>query len=288
WQQEEINSYKFEFVDIPSFVDKSCGARWSYFVLFLLVLRATLIYIADAWTIVNLALYANGSTKAKTSATQKDGTTTGGTSIYDDVKEMPIQYLRFIFWASILASYVLLVVEIRKSRRIIKLGDIALTYTNVMSYRYMSLVSYGHFCFFRQITMFQKGKDRLAFFVFFTLRSWKRFLFAESPRQIINGVTLVFLFIKVADETKPKSNEHIIVSFFKQFKNQMGTDAVKWISFSTVAFTFVLYVISAITFIAAALIYIPLVLDIDGNVKEYCCHKIDKRLETILKVNNQK
>ncbi|KAI8869127.1 hypothetical protein GQ42DRAFT_124226, partial [Ramicandelaber brevisporus] len=275
WKYEPQMDQRFEFVDIPSFVDRSCSARWAYFMLFLQVLRATLIYIADLWTIIQLAVFVSSNPKNKKS------------SLYSGV-DMPIEYLRFIFWASILASYILLVVEIRKARRVIRHGDIALAYVNVLAYRYMSLVSYAHFCFFRQITLAQKGKDKVAFFVFFTLRSWKRFVFAESPRHVINGITLGWIFKHVIDDMYKKHNGHgSFKSFGESMSSYMDGDPVRWLSFGTITFTFVLYLISAFTMMAAALIYIPLVMSVRGNIKEYCCHKIDKRLAVILKKNRK-
>lgn len=42
-------------------------------------------------------------------------------------------------------------------------------------------------------------------------------------------------------------------------------------------FTVVIFAISAICLMAAAVVYVPLLCTIQGNLKEYCCHKVDKR-----------
>ena len=46
---------------------------------------------------------------------------------------------------------------------------------------------------------------------------------------------------------------------------------------STMLFTVVIFAISAVCLLVAAVIYVPLLCTIQGNLKEYCCHKVDKR-----------
>lgn len=45
----------------------------------------------------------------------------------------------------------------------------------------------------------------------------------------------------------------------------------------TMIFTVVVWAGSAVLLLIAAIMYIPLLCHIQGNLKEYCCHKIDKR-----------
>lgn len=44
----------------------------------------------------------------------------------------------------------------------------------------------------------------------------------------------------------------------------------------TIVFTVLIFVGSLLLLIAAAIFYIPLLCSIRGNLKEYCCHKVDK------------
>lgn len=50
----------------------------------------------------------------------------------------------------------------------------------------------------------------------------------------------------------------------------------------TMLFTVVVFAGSAILLIVATLMYLPLVCYIQGNLKEYCCHKIDKRISELV------
>lgn len=53
-------------------------------------------------------------------------------------------------------------------------------------------------------------------------------------------------------------------------------------------FTVVIWCGSAILLAIAALMYVPLLCYIRGNLKEYCCHKIDKRIAELMKRKTKK
>jgi hypothetical protein len=54
------------------------------------------------------------------------------------------------------------------------------------------------------------------------------------------------------------------------------------------AFTLLVFVISATKLVFAFLLYIPLLFHIRVNLKEYCCHKIDKRIDELVKKESTK
>ncbi|KAJ3145323.1 hypothetical protein HDU89_007180 [Geranomyces variabilis] len=80
------------------------------------------------------------------------------------------------------------------------------------------------------------------------------------------------------------------VGFLATFKYLMilqPADAPKlavWLASITVA----MWAISAILLAAAFIVYIPLLCNIRGNLKEYCCHKVDKRIDEVLKRRQRK
>ncbi|POV99764.1 hypothetical protein PSHT_13386 [Puccinia striiformis] len=157
---------------------------------------------------------------------------------------------------------------------IIRSRDISYAFTNVMANNYYSIKSYDHFCFFAQINNSKKKKDDFAFFVFFTFKGWKRLLLADAPRQVINGITL-YSFARSVNFT---------------------TDISKWYDGSfakasvliSMAFTVTIWIGSFVLLMAAAFLYVPLLCYIQGNLKEYCCHKVDKRIAELMKRKNRK
>jgi hypothetical protein len=44
----------------------------------------------------------------------------------------------------------------------------------------------------------------------------------------------------------------------------------------TMIFTVLIFIGSALLLVVAGILYIPLLCYIRGNLKEYCCHKVDK------------
>jgi hypothetical protein len=54
------------------------------------------------------------------------------------------------------------------------------------------------------------------------------------------------------------------------------------------AFTVTIWFISFANLIVAFFIYIPLLCRIRGNLKEYACHKIDKRIDELLRKKSRK
>ena len=91
-------------------------------------------------------------------------------------------------------------------------------------------------------------------------------MFADGPRQVINAVIL-FTAIK---NSSPAGQ--INIEFWNYDQQIMNK-----ITMGLMFFTLTLWVISVLRMLAAVFLYIPLVIHIQGNLKEFCCHKIDKR-----------
>jgi len=142
-----------------------------------------------------------------------------------------------------------------------------------MAQNYYSLRSYDHFCFFCHINDSTKKKDDFAFFIFFTFKDWKRLLLADGPRQTINGLTLYSFIVS-------KSHEPgfwwVLPKYFS--KDDMVTNGL----LVSIIFTVTVFVGSLLLLIAAAILYVPLLCYIQGNLKEYCCHKVDKRISELI------
>lgn len=97
---------------------------------------------------------------------------------------------------------------------------------------------------------------------------WKSLLLADAPRQVINSLTL-YSFGKAFNFTTDIS---------KYTNDGDGHfSLVRAGVLCTMIFTVVIFAGSAILLFIAALMYVPLLCYIQGNLKEYCCHKIDKR-----------
>src|SRR2546430_624318 len=147
WKREVVPDHKFDFVDVHEFVKGDFFSRVKYSVVFFTVLKSVLVYLGDLYNAGRL-LVGNGGAITKT-------------------KIIPPEVAKWIFVASILLSFVLLFIEVRKAKKIIASGDISFSFTSVVAKRYYALTSFAHWCFFEEITNQLRTTDKLAFFVFF-------------------------------------------------------------------------------------------------------------------------
>jgi len=116
---------------------------------------------------------------------------------------------------------------------------------------------------------------RFAFFVFFTFKEWKRLLLADGPRQSINALTLYSFYLS-------KRGEGDFWDLHKYYKDYVTLGLLV-----SILFTVLVFIGSMLTLMAAGICYVPLLCYIRGNLKEYCCHKVDKRISEVVKRNTR-
>jgi len=262
WKREEVPDHKWDFVDVREFHNSGCMSYFQYCFLYVLVIKSVLVYASDVYTMVLLLASNHWAGSILESS--------GGSSAMN----VPFKIGKWIFFACIIFSFLLLAWEAKKSRAIIRSRDISYAFTNVMANNYYSIKSYDHFCFFSQINNSKKKKDDFAFFVFFTFKGWKRLLLADAPRQVINGLTL-YSFAKS-------------VGFSSDISKWYDGSFAKASVLVSMAFTVTIWIGSFVLLMAAAFLYVPLLCYIQGNLKEYCCHKVDKRIAELMKRKNRK
>jgi hypothetical protein len=252
WKREEVPDHKFDFIDVRDYYSNTFFMRLKYLWLYIMVGKSIAVYIADVYTAVTLLAlnHFNGN-------------------VYSRVADhIPFDYCKWIFSGCIIFSFLLLAYEAHKSRSVVRSRDISYAYTNVMANNYYSLRSYDHFCFFNQINNSKKKKDEFAFFIFFTFKGWKRLLVADGPRQVINALTLFWI----------ASASHWSANLSDYYEGNYFTA----IMLLTMMFTVVIFAGSALMLALASAMYIPLICYIQGNLKDYCCHKIDKRISELV------
>ncbi|TFL05790.1 hypothetical protein BDV98DRAFT_601117 [Pterulicium gracile] len=284
WKREVVPDHKFDFVDTREFTDNGCGMRSKYLWLYLLVLKSFLVYILDIFSATTMLSTDRWSNEIFRDCNDKQ-TNNGTQSSNDDQKDKPkciaVDFTvgKWLFVGCIIFSFLLLAYEARKTKKIIASRDISYAFTNVMANHYYSLRSYDHFCFFDHISNSTKLSDDFAFFVFFTFKDWKRLLLADAPRQTINALILYSVFLAV--NADPKKDPRPWYNPVKYVDNELGlsTNILSVTTFFTVA----VCAGSILLMLGAAICYIPLLFHIRGNLKEYCCHQVDKRISTVIK-----
>jgi len=263
WKREIVPDHKFDFIDTREFTDNGFGMRMKYLWVYIIVLKSFLVYVSDIFSAVTMLSTTSWSNQIFNDCPHVDG------CVF-----IPFNVGKWLFVGCIIFSFLLLAYEARKAKKIIASRDISYAFTNEMANHYYSLRSYDHFCFFDHISNSTKTSDDFAFFVFFVFKSWKRVLLADGPRQTINALTLYAIYL--ARKDRPGS-WYDVPKYFNG--NGLSTSALTVTTF----FTVVVFAGSLLLLIAAGIAYIPLLCYIRGNLKEYCCHKVDKRISAVIK-----
>lgn len=262
WQRELVQDHKFDFVDIEELKgEDTFWRRVKYGGVFVLALRSFMLYVADLASVAFQFIASSGA---------NSGTTTG--SILQRGDPTIIQYFKYVYLFCLLMSILLLLVDARKARRIIRSRDISFTFTNDMAYRYYALKSYAYFQFFEEINHMRRFKDNLALFVFLRLRGWKRLMFAEAPRAAINVYFLYSANVAIQKLLEGQSNQ----------LNGQAENTFNFVLLLLIAMSVLIFAFSFMSHLVAILVYVPLVFEIRGNLKEFCCFKIDKRIAQLI------
>lgn len=120
WKRQQLPDRTWDYVDVRDFKEKSCWVSFKYGGIFLLCFKNILVYIADIWVAVLLFVpaFAQG-----TDVTGNNG------SLQEDGFWPPVIYRKYLILASIIVSFLILLWDLRKARKVIISRDISFAYT---------------------------------------------------------------------------------------------------------------------------------------------------------------
>ncbi|CCF58195.1 hypothetical protein KAFR_0E00410 [Kazachstania africana CBS 2517] len=196
---------------------------------------------------------------------------------------------RWLFSGCILFSIVLLIWELINGIKILKTQNISFAYINTCSKTIYCLTNYSIYCIFDKITpsgVFQ----RLAFFIYFELKSSFRLLFADSPRQVINGLTLWSILLadsnwsSQANGTSSLNGLDSIHGIIKRFKTIAENNSEEAIILACMTVSFFIWFLFIVKFFFAIfccfIIYYKLLHEFKfSSLKEYVCITISYNID---------
>ncbi|KAG0289355.1 hypothetical protein BGZ96_007080 [Linnemannia gamsii] len=253
WKTEIVPSHKFEFINIADFHSNSPWTRLRYMWVWTMFFKAILVLCGDVWTCTILIISGAWTSEIKPT--------------------IDISIARWVFTGCILLSFLLLATDFRKANKVIKSDDISYAVSNTIVSGFYCLQKYDYFCFIERIRNSSKLHDKLSFFVFFQLKGWKH-LVVQAPRAVINIMTLVAFMQALGFDLDHLDEVSQILPNLKL--------ADKF-TFCVMVFTSLMFIFSGLATLAAIILWIPLVAKVQGNLKEYVCHKMDKRIDNIIK-----
>lgn len=107
-------------------------------------------------------------------------------------------------------------------------------------------------------------------------------MFAEAPRQFLNFLYIFDVSKAIWVKMGPNAS---ISNYFPTVYAGIGRtspDPVTTINLVLLLLTFTFWMASIASLLGACFVYVPLLFKIRGNLKEYCVHKIDKRIGELL------
>ncbi|WWC68181.1 uncharacterized protein I206_102104 [Kwoniella pini CBS 10737] len=258
WKREVVPDHKFDFVNVREFHKTDIWTRIKYIFKYVFLLKSIAVYGLDIFT-------------ASTMIVSNHWTNSIGQRCGDNCAiDVQFKIAKWVFVGCIIFSFLLLGYETWKAKQVIDSRDISYAFTNLMANDYYSFRAYDNFCLFCHIEGSTKKKDDFAFFIFFTFKGWKRLLLADGPRQSINALVLYSFAYANGFQT----------SDIPAYWDNSAVTAM--LLFAMIA-TVLIFAGSLLLLIVAAVFYVPLLCYIQGNLKEYVCHKVDKRISELIK-----
>ncbi|CAM9016804.1 unnamed protein product [Wickerhamomyces anomalus] len=172
WERQVDNNL-FDFIDVDQFKNTKFTTVWNYLFMIAVLLLSIVFYCVDIYTCIKLLAFDEWSSQVK--------------------PYLSFKISKWLFAACIICSIVLLIYESVRGFRVLRTKNISLIYTNTFAKNAKSLQSYKCFCVLNEINP-SSGFDKMAFYTYFTFHGSKKLLLADSPRQVINALTLYSVF----------------------------------------------------------------------------------------------
>ncbi|KAJ5125734.1 hypothetical protein N7526_007911 [Penicillium atrosanguineum] len=273
---------QWDYVNLNDFKSDSCWAGFSYFFLWVFLIVSFAVYGVDTFTAVNLLAFSRWSGRVEPA--------------------IPFRISRWIFAACILTSFALLIYRWILAIRAIRSGSITRSYLDplavrVQSFRVFTKEGNGwkRFLVFAELTKSKKGAEYVALYTYFSFQFWMNTIFADGPRQVINGITLYSVMkldlLPGGANTKADNDTSPILQFFNNVKILAEDNNLQAVVLFGMLFTLVIWVLSVLKLASAVILYLVFLFhhipEEDGTLKAYCRRKISTRLKRIVqrKVN---
>lgn len=258
WERQVDNNL-FDYIDVDQFKNNRVGTVWNYLVMIFLLFLAIVFYCIDIYTCIKLLAFNEWSSEVK--------------------PYLSFKISKWLFAACIICSVVLLIYESIRGFRVFKTRNISLIYTNTFAKNAKSLQGYKYFCVLNEINP-SSGFEKMAFYTYFTFHGSKKLLLADSPRQIINALTLYSVL-------------NIKNGFLDTIKAISENSRNEAIILSTMTASFVIWLFFIFQFFFAVVFAIPVYYRVlhtlqFQTLRQYVCIKVDKTVKKLAKHHQKK
>ncbi|SCU86159.1 LAME_0D04764g1_1 [Lachancea meyersii CBS 8951] len=270
WQLS-MNSKTFDALDCSLFRNFRfmTVVNYAFFVVFLTGLKIAL-FVSDVYTCIKLLAF-----------------NTWSNNIIQPYISFRIS--KWLFSGCILASVVLIIWEVANGIRIYRTRNISLTYVNNFSRGVYSLSQYNKFCVYDRI-MPEGAFQKVAFYTFFELKDCVRLLVTDTPRQVINGLTLWSVLVSRNHNDLGKLEN--ISGLLAKIKTIAQTNREEAILLSFMLFSFVVWAFFMSKFVIACVcsiyVYYKLLNEWKRGLKEYVCVTVSEHVNLLVEKYREK
>ncbi|KAI1846045.1 hypothetical protein JX265_000969 [Neoarthrinium moseri] len=269
---------KWDYISLKDFKSNSGFTVAAYVYVYISILISIAVYGVDSFTAVSLLVFGQW------------------TSSIEPSQLISFDVSKWIFSICIIASFINLAFEHVRAWRVMSRGSVAESYLDTLAVRLESTrmgkgQGWRRFLVFAELTKSKKGAEYVALFTYFSFQSWIRVIFCSGPRQFVNALTLYAVFTSELIPTEGGSADKTIMNFFEKIGSLANENYQQAVVLSGMLFTLVIWVISALSLLMAALFYVFFLWHYiprqDGGLSGYCERKINKRLMKVVsaKVN---
>ncbi|KAK5949848.1 Potassium transporter [Knufia fluminis] len=275
------NDVKWEYVNLNDFKSSSCFTVLAYVYLWIMLFVSISVYAVDTFTAINLLAFNQWAGQIKPA--------------------IDLKYSRWIFAGCIILSFVLLIYRWLRALKVMRGGKIAKAYLDPLAVRVEAIRmgkegrGWKRFLVFAELTKSRKGADYVALFAYYSFEAWLRIVFAEGPRQVINGITLYAYaeasLVPKGDHDTPQG-ESPFVQFWKNFAILAEEDKLQMAIIIGMLWTVLIWIISALSLAVSVVLYLIFLwhhIPSDaGGLSGYCRTKINRRMERIVRTKTDK
>ncbi|CAK9442064.1 uncharacterized protein LODBEIA_P58370 [Lodderomyces beijingensis] len=259
-EKYNLNGSTFDVVKVNDFKNYECATLWWYFYMWILIFLSMMMLAADIYSCLNILVF------------KKWGT--------GDYQPYAYSIAKWIFTGCIIFQFVLLIYHWIWALHIYRTKNIALVYLNSICKKLYSIKSYPYFCLLMGI---DEGKffDSCCFLTYYELDNAAQVLIADTPRQVINILTLRYY------ATGGELNNDIL----NNIKTIGQTNVQLSVVLSLMCLSFIIFAIFFCKFVFGMIMYAPLKWCLRkekyNSFKPYCCSLVNKSVSRAVRLHHK-
>lgn len=263
--KNQINKYSldhstFDILDVDRFHNTDCSTVCSYLLTWILMILSIALLGVDIYTCLNIFVFHRWSS--------------------DDYKPYAYNVAKWIFTGCIIFQFCLLFYHWMWAIHTYKTRNIALAYVNSITRMLYVFRSYNYHCLFNQIEK-DNFFDWACFLTYGELDNALQILVADTPRQVINVLTL----------RNYATNDNTSNDILKNIKNIAETNIRLSIILSFMVLSLAIWSVFFFKFVFGMLMYIPVKIKLRNkkyrSLKKYCCSVVNDNVRLLVFRNHK-